>query len=99
MTAGTIFHRTRFPLQIWFMAAWLIASQKNGMSAQSLQRLLGFGWCETAWAWLRRFRRVMVRESREKLRGLVEIDETFVGGMSAGSSGASTGKACPRGRG
>jgi transposase-like protein len=94
VTAGTIFHRTRSPLQTWFMAAWLITAQKNGMSAQSLQRVLGFRSYETAWAWLHKFRRVMVREGREQLHGFVEVDETFVGGMSTGHSGASTGKAC-----
>lgn len=94
VTAGTIFHRTRSPLTMWFMAAWLITSQKNGMSAQSLQRVLGLGSYETAWVWLHKFRRAMVRESRDQLSGLVEVDETFIGGMSTGNVGASTGKAC-----
>lgn len=94
VTAGTIFHRTRAPLQLWFMAAWLITSQKNGMSAQSLQRVLGLGSYETAWTWLHKFRRAMVRENRQKLVGTVEVDETFIGGMSTGHAGAATEKAC-----
>ena len=93
VTAGTIFHRVRSPLTMWFMAAWLITSQKNGMSAQSLQRVLGLGSYETAWAWLHKFRRAMVREGRDRLSGLVEVDETFVDGVSVGSAGAA-GRAC-----
>ena len=48
MTAGTIFHRTRTPMSTWFAAIWFVTSQKNGMSAQGLQRVLGFGSYETA---------------------------------------------------
>ncbi|MCB1273486.1 MAG: IS1595 family transposase [Leucobacter sp.] len=94
VTAGTIFHRTRSPLQLWFMAAWLITAQKNGMSAQSLQRVLGLRSYETAWAWLHKFRRAMVREGRDRLRGQVEVGETLVDGVSAGYAGGSTGRAC-----
>ena len=57
VTAGTIFHRTRTPLSTWFAAIWFLTSQKNGMSAQGLQRVLGFGSYETAWAWLHKLRR------------------------------------------
>jgi predicted RNA-binding Zn-ribbon protein involved in translation (DUF1610 family) len=52
VTAGTIFHRTHSPLSSWFAAVWLVTSQKTGLSAQGLQRVLGFGSYETAWAWL-----------------------------------------------
>ena len=63
VTAGTIFHRTRTPLSTWFAAIWFLTSQKNGMSALGLQRVLGFGSYETAWAWLHKLRRAMVRRA------------------------------------
>jgi hypothetical protein len=62
------------------------------VSAQGLQRVLGFGSYETAWAWLHKLRRAMVRPGRDRLRGTVELDETFVGGVSPGLVGAATGK-------
>ena len=93
VTAGTIFHRTRTPLSTWFAAVWLVTSQKNGVSAQGLQRVLGLKSYETAWAWMHKLRRAMVRPERDLLYGVVEVDETFIGGVSTGHSGASTGKA------
>ncbi len=92
LTAGTIFHRTRTPLSTWFAAIWFVTSQKNGISAQGLQRVLGFGSYETAWAWMHKLRRAMVRPDRDQLSGVVEVDETFVGGVSAGRPGASSDK-------
>ena len=92
VTAGTIFHRTRTPLSTWFAAMWFITSQKNGISAQGLQRVLGFGSYETAWAWMHKLRRAMVRPERDLLSGTVELDETFVGGVSTGKPGASSDK-------
>ena len=50
VTAGTIFDRTRTPLTVWFTACWLFATQKDGISAQSLQRAPEIGSCQTAWA-------------------------------------------------
>ena len=92
MTAGTIFHRTRTPLSTWFAAIWLVTSQKNGASAQNLHDMLGLGSYETAWAWLHKLRRAMVRPDRELLAGVVEVDESFVGGRATGRRGASTDK-------
>lgn len=80
VTAGTIFEKTRTPLRTWFAAAWFITSQKNGVSALGLKRVLGFGSYQTAWAMLHRFRRAMVRPDRELLRGEVEVDEVFLEG-------------------
>jgi len=79
VTAGTIFHRSRLPLQTWFAACWFVCSQKNGVSALGLQRVLGLGSYESAWAMMHKLRRAMVRPDREPLSGLVEVDETFVG--------------------
>lgn len=82
VTAGTIFHRTRTPLTVWFEAAWLLTSQKSGASALGLQRVLSLGSYQTAWTMLHRFRRAMVTPGRNKLSGEVEVDETFVGGKN-----------------
>lgn len=87
MTAGTIFDRTRTPLTVWFTACWLFASQKDGISALSLQRLLEIGSYQTAWAMLHRLRSVLVRPGRERLTGRVEVDETYIGGEEAGLAG------------
>jgi len=80
VTAGTIFDRTRTPLETWFAAAWWVTSQKHGLSALGLQRALGLGSYQTAWMMLHRFRAAMVRPGRELLGGTVEVDETYVGG-------------------
>ncbi|WP_238992209.1 IS1595 family transposase [Jiangella ureilytica] len=88
VTAGTIFHRTRTPLATWFAAIWFVTSQKNGVSALGLQRVLGFGSYETAWAWLHKLRRAMVRPDRDRLSGTVEVDEVMVGGVDVGTAGA-----------
>jgi transposase-like protein len=80
LTAGTIFEGTRKPLRTWFMAMWFVTSQKNGVSALGLQRVLGLGSYETAWTWLHKLRRAMVRPGRGCLSGTVEVDETYVGG-------------------
>jgi len=94
VTAGTIFHRSRTPLKTWFAACWFVCSQKNGVSSLGLQRVLGFGSYETAWAWMHKLRRAMVHPDRERLSGVVEVDETFVGGREhAGRKASTSGKA------
>jgi hypothetical protein len=80
VTAGTIFENTRKPLTLWFRAIWYITSQKHGASATNLQQILGLHSYQTAWTWLHKLRRAMVRPGREKLTGVVEVDETYVGG-------------------
>jgi transposase-like protein len=86
-TAGTIFDKTRTPLSVWFMACWLFASQKDGISALSLKRSLEIGSYQTAWAMLHRLRSVLVRPGRERLRGSVEVDESYIGGDELGLKG------------
>lgn len=78
VTAGTIFDKTRTALRVWLAAAWYLTSQKQGVNALGLQRVLGLGSYQTAWAMLHRFRRAMVRPGRERLRGEVELDETYL---------------------
>ncbi len=87
VTAGTIFDKTRTPLTVWFSACWLFATQKDGVSAQSLQRALEISSYQTAWAMLHRLRSVLVRPGRERLTGRVEVDETFIGGEEPGLRG------------
>lgn len=85
--AGTIFERTRTPLTIWFRAIWWVTSQKYGASALGMKRVLGLGSYETAWTWLHKFRRAMVRPGRDRLYGTVEVDETYIGGEKPGKRG------------
>jgi transposase-like protein len=84
VTAGTIFQDTHKPLRLWFRAIWHVTSQKNGASAISLQQLLGLGGYLTAWTWLHKLRRAMIRPGRDRLLGRVEVDETYVGGEGTG---------------
>jgi transposase-like protein len=84
VTAGTILAKTRLPLVSWFAAVWYVVNQKNGVSALGLQRVLGFGSYQTAWAWLHKLRRAMLCPGREPLSGAVEVDETIVGGVKPG---------------
>jgi len=75
---------------MWFRAMWYVMSQKNGASALGLQRVLGLGSYETAWTWLHKLRRAMVRPDRDRLSGWVEVDETMVGGLEEGVAGRQT---------
>lgn len=90
VVAGTILAGTRKPLRTWFQAMWFVTGEKLGGSAQGLQRVLGLGSYQTAWTWLHKLRRAMVRPGREKLRGRVEVDETYVGGVEPGVFGRQT---------
>jgi transposase-like protein len=85
VTAGTIFHRTRLPLQDWFRAMWWMTDQKHRPSALGLQRLLGLGSYRTAWLWLQKLRHAMVRPGWDRLGGQVEVDETYLGAVDAGA--------------
>lgn len=87
ITAGTIFHDSRKPLSLWFEAMWHITSQKYGANALGLQRVLNLGSYHTVWKWLHRLRRAMVRPDRDKLYGIVEVDETYIGGKRSGKRG------------
>ncbi len=90
VTAGTIFAGTRTPLRTWFAAAWYVTNQKHGVSALGLQRVLGLGSYQTAWAMVHKLRRAMVRPGRDRLAGAVEVDETYIGGVEPGVRGRET---------
>jgi transposase-like protein len=81
VTSGTLFHKTHKPLRTWFFAMWFVTSQKHGASALGLQRVLGLGSYNTAWTWLHKLRRAMVRPGRDQLTGTIEMDETYIGGV------------------
>jgi len=85
LTAGTIFHGTRKPLLLWFHIMWWVVAQKTGVSASNMMDFMGFGSYKTVWTWLQKIRRAMVRTGRDKLSGIVEVDETYIGGMETGT--------------
>ena len=85
--AGTIFEGTKKPLVLWFRAIWWVTSQKNGASARVVQQVLGLGSYETAWVWLHKLRRAMVRPGRDRLSGTIEVDEMYIGGEKLGKRG------------
>jgi transposase-like protein len=88
LTAGTILHNTKTPLTVWFWAAYLMTTDKRGISALLLQRQLGLRRYETAWMLLHKLRRAMVNAAREPLHGEVELDDTWVGGPQPGLRGS-----------
>jgi len=88
--AGTVFQDSKPALAVWFRAMWQVASQKNGVSALGLQRALGLGNYKTAWALLHKLRRAMVRPGRDRLSGIVEVDEACWGAEESGVRGRQT---------
>jgi transposase-like protein len=89
-TARTILHNSRTALRKWFLAAWLLCTQKTGVSAKTLQRELKVG-SKTAWLMLQKLRQATIRADRSQLTGRVEVDETFVGGQESGVVGRQAG--------
>ena len=87
LLAGTIFEQTKTGLGRWFLAIYLVTSSKGGIAATELQRQMGFGSYQTAWTWLHKIRKAMVRPGREPLVLRVEADETHVGGPRSGKPG------------
>jgi transposase-like protein len=87
LTAGTAMEGTRKPLKLWFLAMYLMVTSKQGVSAKEIQRQLGLSSYQTAWAWLHKLRDCMVNPDREPLKGKVEVDETYVGGIAPQSAG------------
>jgi transposase-like protein len=87
LLAGTIFEQTKTGLAKWFLAIYLVTSSKGGIAATELQRQLGLGSYQTAWTWLHKLRKAVVRPGREPLAGRVEADETYVGGPRPGKRG------------
>src|SRR5688500_17627169 len=87
LTAGTIFHATKLPLTTWFLAMWLIATAKNGISSVELGRRLGIKQTN-AWAMKQKIMAVMAgRENSKRLEGRVEMDDVYLGGHRPGKRG------------
>ncbi len=86
-TAGTIMHRSRMPLKVWFQAAYLVTTHTPGMSALQFQRQVGLASYQTAFTMLHKLRAAMVRAGRDRLSGTVEVDETYIGGERPGPTG------------
>ena len=88
LTVGTVMERSHTPLNVWFWAAYLVASQTPGMSAVQFQRQLGLSRYETAFQILHKLRSGMVRPNQDRIGGQpknhVEVDETWVGGRTRG---------------
>lgn len=86
LTAGTVMHATRTPLQVWFLGAYLVTTQTPGISAVQFQRQLGISRYETAFLMLHKLRAGMVRPNRDRIGAdwPVEVDETLVGGRTKG---------------
>jgi hypothetical protein len=78
---------THLPLRLWFQAIWYVDNQKRGASALGVQRVLGLGSYRTAWSWLHKLRRPMVRHDRDGLSGTLGMDEVYIGGERPGKRG------------
>lgn len=86
-TSGTVMHSSHIPIQEWFWAAYFVTTFTPCLSAIQLQRQIGIGSYRTAWFMLGRLRRAMVNANRTKLSGVVEADETIIGGPAKGKRG------------
>jgi transposase-like protein len=84
VTAGTIFNDSHLPLPKWFMAIFLITESRKGMSALQLKRLLKVSY-KTAWYLCHRIREAMRTDDHAPLSGVIEVDETYVGGRARGA--------------
>jgi transposase-like protein len=80
VTVGTIFENTNYKLLIWFKVLYLMLTSKKGISALQIHRMIGSGSYRTAWFMCHRLRAGMAEPEFRQLMGIVEVDETFIGG-------------------
>src|ERR1051326_878103 len=83
LTAGTIFENTKYPLRTCFQVLYLMLQSKKGMSALQIHRMIGSGSYETAWYMVKRLQAAMQNDEFKKLSGVIELDETYIGGKEA----------------
>jgi len=82
VTTGTVFNDTHLPLETWLAATYLLCEAKKGMSALQIKRTLGIGGYKTAWYLCHRIRSAMIESQRTMMDGVLEIDETYIGGRA-----------------
>lgn len=87
VTAGTVLHRSKQSLHIWFWGAYLLTNLTPSISAKQFQRQLGFKRYETAFCMLHKLRSALVAPGRDKLHGEIEVDEGYIGGKEEGCIG------------
>lgn len=92
LTSGTVMHGSNLSLLLWFWAIFLMMSSKGGISAKEMQRKLGLKSYRAGWTMLHKLRRLISQEDKDKLRGLVEVDEAYVGGEQEGERGRKKGR-------
>ena len=94
VTTGTLLERTKVPIETWLSVSWFLVQTKIGVSELSVQRITGVNY-STAWLLRQKMRAAMEQSGREKLSGVIEFDETCVGGVEHGAFGRSRGKKSP----
>ncbi len=96
---GTIFENTNYPLRVWFQVIYLMCQSKKGISALQIQRTIGSGSYRTAWYMCHRIRCAMQNDEFKKLSGVVEVDETYIGGKVKNRHGRGIGRGFKKGQG
>jgi hypothetical protein len=90
--AGTVFENTNKPLKDWYRVTHTMLTSKKGVSALQIMRTMGFGSYKTAWYMCHRIRVALTENDMDKLGGIVEVDESFIGGKDKNKHASKRGK-------